>query len=249
MASGPITSWQIGESGSSDRRYFLGLQNHCGQWLQLWNQKMLVPWKKSYDKRRQVLKCRDITLPRKVHIVKAMVFPVSCTDVSWIIKAEHQRIDAFELWCWKTLESPLDCKEIKPLNFKRNQPEYSLEGLMVKLKLQYPGQLMQTANSLEKILMLGKIEGKRIRGWQRMRQSDGITNSTDMNLSKLQEIVEDREAWSAAVHGISKGHNLGNEKQQLAHTSCWPWASYSTTLCLGFLIHKMGIRLSRSSPL
>ena len=125
---------------------------------------MLVPWKKSYDKRRQVLKCRDITLPRKVHIVKAMVFPVSCTDVSWIIKVEHQRIDAFELWCRKTLESPLDCKEIKPLNFKRNQPEYSLEGLMVKLKLQYPGQLMQTANSLGKILMLGKIEGKRIRG-------------------------------------------------------------------------------------
>ena len=159
-------------SGSSGRFYFLRLQNYCGWWLQPWNPKMLAPWKESSDK-LNILKSRDITLLTKIHIVKVMVFPVVMYRYeSWTIKkAKCWRIDAFKLWCWRRLlRSPLDCKEIKPkVNPKGNLPEYSLEGLKLKLKLQYFCHLMQKANSLEKTLMLGKIEGKRRRGWQRMR--------------------------------------------------------------------------------
>ena len=155
----------------------------------------------------RILKSRDITLPTKVHLIKAMIFPVvkyGCE--SWTIKkAEHTRIDAFELWCWRRLlRVPWTCKEIKPVNLKEISPEYSLEGLMLKLKLQSFGHLMWRADSLEKILMLGKIEVKRKRGWQRMRCLDDIIDLMDMSLSKLQEVVKDREAWHAAIHRAAK---------------------------------------------
>ena len=200
MASGPITSWEIdGETVETVSDFIFCTITADGDCSHEIKRRLLLG--------RKVMTNLDITLPTKVRLVKAMVFPVVTYGCeSWTVKkAEHPRIDAFELWCWRRLlRVPWTARRSSQSILKETSPGISLEGMMLKLKLQYFGRLMRRVDSLEKTVMLGGIGNRRRRGRQRMRRLDGITDSMHMTFGELPELVMDREAWSAAIHGVAK---------------------------------------------
>ena len=225
-------------NGNSDRLYFLRVQNHW-KWLKDINLKdiknheikrQLLFERKAMTNLNSILKSRDIPLSTKFCLVQAVVFPVVMYGCeSWTIKkADHQRLDASELWCWRRLlRVPWTARKSNQPILKEISPEYSLEQLMLKLKLQYFGHVMWRTDSFEKTLMLGTVEDRRRREWQRMRWLDGITDLIDMSLSKRQELQMDQEAWRAAVHRVTKSWTWLNWLTEAKNQYLLMWAHLS----------------------